>query len=178
MKRMFGYLLALLLVFLSSIFLLKTTAQAASKGESLLNKGDSIAVYIDAEDFDAIKASKAGAKVKIKVLDNVVRSGEKLINKGEPVYATLTKRSRGGGYGGGGNITLAIDSTHSSAKTKVPLKGQVTLKGKGAGFIKIFYYVPLFPIGWLFKGSDVEFPEGKNVFKPVVADDTPVYYER
>jgi hypothetical protein len=161
-----------------ALLLLKVTVQAApSKGESLLNKGDSIAVYVDAEDFDAIKAAKKGAIVKLKVLENVVRSGEKLINKGDAVFATVTGRSHGGMYGGAGNAKLTIDSTYSNAKTRVPLKGQVILAGKGKGILP--YIPPIILIGWLLKGGDIEPPEGgKNVYKPVVAEDTPVYYQR
>ena len=43
-----------------------------SVGESLLNKGDSISVYVDAEDFEAMKQSRAGQTVKLKILDNIV----------------------------------------------------------------------------------------------------------
>jgi hypothetical protein len=179
MKLILKHLIVAAIFVLCGILLFRGTVQAASKGESLLNKGDSISVYIDQEDFTAIKAAKSGDKVKIKILDNVTRSGEKLINKGQAVYATLTSRSGGRGWGRGGNMVLAIDSTYSSGKSKVPLKGRVTITGKGAGVMKIVSYVPpIIFFGWLIKGSDVEFPEGKNVFKPVVADDTPVYYER
>jgi hypothetical protein len=160
----------------SVFFLLQTTPLKASKGESLLNKGDSIAVFVDAEDFEAIKAAKKGAVVKLKVLENVVRSGEKLINKGDAVFATVTSRSHGGMYGGAGNAKLTIDSTHSNAKTKVPLRGQMILVGKGKGILP--YIPPIFLVGWLLKGGDIEFPEGKNVYKSVVTEDTPVYYQR
>jgi hypothetical protein len=163
---------------LAALLLLKVTAQAApSKGESLLNKGDSIAVYVDAEDFATIKAAKKGAIVKLKVLENVVRSGDKLINKGDAVFATVTGRSHGGMYGGAGNATLTIDSTHSNAKSKVPLRGSLSIKGKSST-PKTVISIVLFPIGWLIKGGDIEFPEGKNVYKPVVAEDTPVYFQR
>jgi hypothetical protein len=160
----------------SVFFLLQTTPLKASKGESLLNKGDSIAVFVDAEDFEAIKAAKKGAVVKLKVLENVVRSGDKLINKGDAVFATVTGRSHGGMYGGAGNAKLTIDSTHSNAKTKVPLRGQMILVGKGKGILP--YIPPIILVGWLLKGGDIEFPEGKNVYKPVVAEDTPVYFQR
>lgn len=173
MKAKIGYSV---LAVLALSLILSSSAVAASKGESLLNKGDSIGVYIDAEDFEALKAAKTGATVKIKVLDNIVRSGDKLINKSETVFATVTKRSRGGMYGSAGGATLTIDSTHSNAKTKVPLRGQVTLAGKGKGILP--YIPPIILVGWLFKGGDIEFPEGKNVFKPVVAEDTPVYFQR
>jgi hypothetical protein len=167
----------LMIAAVCSFLILKPASLLAAKGESLLNKGDSIAVYVDAEDFEAIKAAKAGATVKIKVLENIVRSGEKLVNKGEAVFATVTGRSHGGMYGGAGNAKLAIDSTHSNGKTKIPLRGSITIKGKSST-PKTVISVVLFPIGWLIKGGDIEFPEGKNVFKPVVADDTPVYYQR
>jgi hypothetical protein len=160
-----------------ALLLLRATAQAApSKGESLLNKGDTIAVYVDAEDFEVLKAAKAGSMVKLKVLQNIARSGDKLINKSETVFATVIKRSRGGMYGSAGGATLTIDSTHSSAKTRVPLKGQVVLAGKGKGILP--YIPPIILVGWLLKGGDIEFPEGKNVFKSVVVDDTPVYFQR
>ncbi len=163
---------------LSTLLLARMTAQAASRGESLLNKGDSIAVYMDAEDFEAIKAAGKGAVVKLKVLENVVRSGEKLVNKGDPVFATVTERSHGGMYGGAGKAILAIDSTHSNARSKVPLRGTVTIKGKSST-PKTVVSIVLFPIGWLIKGGDIEFPpEGKNTYKPVVTEDTPVYYQR
>jgi hypothetical protein len=162
---------------LAALLLLKVTAQAApSKGESLLNKGDSIAVYVDAEDFEVLKAAKAGAIVKLKVLDNIARSGDKLINKSETVFATVIKRSRGGMYGSAGGATLTIDSTHTNAKTKVPLRGQVIMAGKGKGILP--YIPPIILVGWLLKGGDIEFPEGKNVFKSVVTEDTPVYFQR
>jgi hypothetical protein len=161
-----------------ALLLLRVTVHAASsKGESLLNKGDSIAVYVDAEDFDAIKNAEKGAIVKLKVLENVVRSGDKLVNKGDAVFATVTGRSRGGMYGGAGNAKLTIDSTHSNAKSKVPLRGSLSIKGKSST-PKTIVSVVLFPIGWLIKGEDIEFPEGKNVYKPVVAEDTPVYFQR
>jgi len=161
-----------------ALLLPEVTAQAApSRGESLLNKGDSIAVYVDAEDFEAIKTAKKGAIVKLKVLENVVRSGEKLINKGDAVFATVTGRSHGGMYGGAGNAKLTIDSTHSNAKSKVPLRGSLSIKGKSST-PKTIISVVLFPIGWLIKGGDIEFPEGKNVYKSVVTEDTPVYYQR
>lgn len=160
-----------------ALLLLKVNAQAApSKGESLLNRGDSIAIYLDAEDFEAIKAAKKGAVVRLKVLENVVRSGEKLINKGDVVFATVTGRSQGGMYGSAGNAKLTIDSTHSNAKSKVPLKGQVVLAGKGKGILP--YIPPIILVGWLLKGGDIEFPEGENTYKPVVVEDTPVYYQR
>ena len=161
-----------------ALLLPEVTAQAApSRGESLLNKGDSIAVYVDAEDFEAIKTAKKGAIVKLKVLENVVRSGEKLINKGDAVFATVTGRSHGGMYGGAGNAKLTIDSTHSNAKSKVPLRGSLSIKGKSST-PKTIISVVLFPIGWLIKGGDIEFPEGKNVYKSAVTEDTPVYYQR
>jgi|GEM_PF-2090282 len=162
-----------------ALLLPKVAVQAApSKGESLLNKGDSIAVYIDAEDFEVIKAARKGAIVKLKVLENVARSGEKLINKGDAVFATVTGRSHGGMYGGAGNAKLTIDSTHSNAKSKVPLRGSLSIKGKSST-PKTIISIVLFPIGWLIKGGDIEPPEGgKNVYKPVVAEDTPVYYQR
>lgn len=172
MKIRIAYLAAAV----ACVLLLKTSVLLGSTGESLLNKGDSIAVYVDAEDFEAIKAAETGAKVKIKVLENVVRSGEKLVNKGETVYATVVGRSHGGMYGGAGSAKLVIDSTHSNAKSKIPLKGSITLSGKGKGVLP--YIPPIILVGWLLKGGDIEFPEGKNVFKPVVADDTPVYYQR
>ena len=172
MRAKVGYSVLAMLVM---VLILKSSA-SASKGESLFNKGDSIAVYIDAEDFEALKAANAGAVVKLKVLDNIVRSGDKLINKGQIVFATLKTRSRGSMYGGAGNATLAIDSTHTSAKSKVPLRGQISMTGKGKGILP--YIPPIILVGWLFKGGDIEFPEGKNVFKPVVAEDTPVYFQR
>jgi hypothetical protein len=175
MRIMTGYFVIALL---GALLLFVVAVQAApSKGESLLNKGDSISVFVDAEDFEAIKAAKKGAVVKLKVLENVVRSGEKLINKGDAVFATVTSRSHGGMYGGAGNAKLTIDSTHSNAKSKVPLRGSVLIKGKSST-PKTIVSVVLFPIGWLIKGGDVEFPEGKNVYKSVVTEDTPVYYQR
>ncbi len=148
-----------------------------SLGESLLNKGDSIAIYVDAEDFEAMKAARAGQTVKLKVLDNIVKFDKKLINKGQTVYASVIKRSRGGAYAGGGNLTLKFDSTFSSGKTMIPLRGSAQLKGKGGAGKKIISIV-LFPIGWLIKGSDIEFPQGANVWKPVVVDDTPLKYQK
>lgn len=175
MRIMIGYFA---IVLLGTLLLSAVAVKAApSKGESLLNKGDSIAVFVDAEDFEAIKAASKGAKVRLKVLENVVRSGEKLINKGDAVFATVTKRSSGGMYGGAGNATLTIDSTHSNAKSKIPLRGSVSIKGKSST-PKTIVSVVLFPIGWLIKGGDIEFPEGKNVYKSVVTEDTPVYYQR
>jgi hypothetical protein len=157
-------------------FLTTPTARAQQgKGESLLNKGDSIQVYVDAEDFEALKATKAGDKAKIKILANVERFGKKLIAKSEPVYVTITKRGKGGMYGGTGSLAFRVDSTRSTAKTMIPMKGAVTLKGKGNTVKKVVSIV-LFPIGWLIKGADVDFPEGKNVFKSVVTEDTPVDY--
>ena len=148
-----------------------------SVGESLLNKGDSIAVYVDAEDFEAMKASRSGQTVKLKVLENVMKFDKKLINKGQIVYASVIKRSKGGAYSGGGNLTIKFDSTKSSGKTTIPLRGTAQLKGKSGAGKKIISIV-LFPIGWLIKGGDIEFPEGKNVWKPVVVDDTPLKYQK
>jgi hypothetical protein len=148
-----------------------------SLGESLLNKGDSIAVYVDAEDFEAMKASRAGQTVKLKVLDNIAKFDKKLINKGETVYASVIKRSRGGAYAGGGSIALKFDSTSSSGKTMVPLRGSAVIKGKSGAGKKIISIV-LFPIGWLIKGGDIEFPQGANVWKPVVNDNTTLKYKK
>lgn len=152
----------------------KATAQQA-KGESILNKGDSIAVYVDAEDFDALKAAKKGDNAKIKILENFIANGKKLINKSAPVFCTVTQRSKGGMYGGAGKLEVRIDSTHSNAKTMIPLKGLIALKGKRST-PKTVISIVLFPVGWLIKGSDVEFPEGKNVFKAVFTGDTKVDY--
>ncbi|MGB5108025.1 MAG: hypothetical protein WBP29_13875 [Candidatus Zixiibacteriota bacterium] len=148
-----------------------------SVGESLLNKGDSIAVYVDAEDFEAMKAARSGQTVKLKVLENVMKFDKKLINKGQTVFASVIKRSRGGAYAGSGNMTIKFDSTFSSAKTMIPLRGSAQFKGKSGAGKKIISIV-LFPIGWLIKGGDIQFPEGKNVWKPVVVDDTPLKYQK
>ncbi len=150
---------------------------AQSTGESLLNKGDSISVYVDAEDFEAMKASRAGQTVKLKILDNIVKFDKKLINKGQTVYASVIKRGRGGAYAGAGNMTIKFDSTHSSGKSMVPLRGMAEFKGKSGAGKKIISIV-LFPIGWLIKGGDIEFPQGKNVWKPVVTEDTTVKYQK
>ena len=148
-----------------------------SLGESLLNKGDSISVYVDAEDFEAMKASRSGQTVKLKILDNIAKFDKKLINKGQTVYASVIKRGRGGAYAGKGHMTIKFDSTLSSGKTMVPLRGSAEFKGKSGAGKKIISIV-LFPIGWLIKGGDIEFPQGANVWKPVVADDTPVKYQK
>lgn len=154
-----------------------TSLRAQSVGEALLNKGDSIAIYVDAEDFEAMKSARVGQTVKLKVLENVVRFDKKLINKSQTVYASVTKRGRGGAYAGAGQIAMRFDSTHSSAKTMIPLRGSAQIKGKSGAGKKIVSIV-LFPIGWLIKGGDIEFPEGKNVYKPVVTDDTPLKYQK
>ena len=162
-----------------ALLLLRVTVQAApSKGESLLNKGDSIAVYVDAEDFDAIKAAKKGAIVKLKVLENVVRSGEKLINKGDrgicnchraqPRRDVRRRRQRQADH--------RFDPFQRQEQS-APQRSSLSIKGKSST-PKTIISVVLFPIGWLIKGGDIEFPEGKNVYKPVVAEDTPVYYQR
>lgn len=148
-----------------------------SLGESLLNKGDSISVYVDAEDFEAMKSSRAGQTVKLKILENTVKFDKKLINKGQTVYASVIKRGRGGAYAGGGHMTIKFDSTFSSGKTMIPLRGMAEFKGKSGAGKKIISIV-LFPIGWLIKGGDIEFPQGKNVWKPVVTDDTPLKYQK
>ncbi len=171
--------LGLTLVFTALILVLAAfspgpvLAQQAT-GESLLTGGDTIAVYVDVEDFEALKGKQVGGKVTIKVLDNVDRFGSTLITKFTPVYCTVTKRSRGGMYGSAGKMTLQIDSTHSTAGTNVPLKGEAQFKGKGK---KTMAFI-LFPFGWMIKGQDIQFPEGHNVFKPVVAQDTPLEYLR
>lgn len=152
-------------------------AGAQSLGESMLSKGDSIAVYVDAEDWEAMKSARAGQVVKLKVLDNIMKFDKKLINKGQTVFATMMKRSRGGAYAGGGKLALKIDSTHSTGKTVIPLRGSAEFKGKSGAGKKIISIV-LFPIGWLIKGGDVEFPEGKNVFKPVTLEDVPLKYQK
>jgi MinD superfamily P-loop ATPase len=59
----------------------------------------------------------------------------------------------------------------------IPLRGSAVFKGKGGTGKKIISIV-LFPIGWLIKGSDIEFPEGKNLFRPVIKDDTPLKYQK
>lgn len=148
-----------------------------STGEGLLNKGDSIGVYVDAEDFEAMKAARAGQTVKLKVLDNIVKFEKKLVNKGSTVFATVIKRSHGGAYAGGGNLTLKFDSTMSTGKSAIPLRGSAEFKGKSGTGKKIISFV-LFPIGWLIKGGDIEFPQGKNVWKPVVTEDTTVKYQK
>jgi len=152
-------------------------ADAQSLGESMLTKGDSIAVYVDAEDWEAMKVSREGQVVKMKVLENIVKFDKKLVNKGQSVYATVLKRSRGGAYAGSGKLVLKIDSTHSTGKTMIPLRGGAEFKGKSGADKKVISIV-LFPIGWLIKGGDVEFPEGKNVFKPVTVDDVPLKYQK
>lgn len=170
-------ILIIMAVMATIVALTGKTAYSQSVGESLLNKGDSISVYVDAEDFEAMKSSRAGQTVKLKILDNIVKFDKKLINKGQTVYASVVKRSRGGAYAGSGNMTITFDSTHSSGKTMIPLRGTAQFKGKSGAGKKIISIV-LFPIGWLIKGGDIEFPQGKNVWKPVVTDDTPLKYQK
>jgi hypothetical protein len=150
-------------------------AQQAT-GESLLTKGDTILVYVDQEDFEKIKASAPDDIVTMKILENVDRFGNTLITKFTPVYCTIDSRSGGGMYGKPGKMTVEIDSTHSTAGTMIPLKGEAQFKGKGKGVLP--YIPPIILFGWLIKGSDITFPEGDNVFKPVVEEDTPLEYLR
>jgi hypothetical protein len=175
MTKSLGLTLALLALVLGVTALHPTPVLAQqATGESLITGGDTIAVYVDAEDFEALKGKSVGAKVTLKVLDNVDRFGSTLITKYTPVYCTVTKRSRGGMYGSAGKMMLQIDSTHSTAGTNIPLKGEAQFKGKGKKTVAFI----LFPFGWLIKGKDIQFPEGHNVFKPVVTQDTPLEYLR
>jgi hypothetical protein len=164
--------------FLSLSYLLVSLAPGAraqqATGESVLLEGDSIDVYIDMEDFEILKSKQQGDMFEIKILSNVDRYGNTLIGKSTPVYGTVTGRSKGGIYGGAGKLTARIDSTHSTAGTLIPLRGELTLEGSGK---KTLAYI-LFPFGWLIKGNDIRFPEGANTFKPVVSGDTPLEYLR
>ncbi|MCK4857591.1 MAG: hypothetical protein KAT58_06470 [candidate division Zixibacteria bacterium] len=162
-------------VSLSLAFLISAPSQAQqAKGEHILMKGDSIHVYVDIEDFEVLRRGSVGVKSTIKVLERVDRHGKILIAAGTLVYCTIAERSRPGMYGGAGKMVISIDSTHSTAGTKIPLKGKATFKGKTKRTIAciLFFY------GWNIKGKDVIFPEGKNVFRPVVRQDTPLEYLR
>lgn len=150
-------------------------AQQAT-GESLLTKGDTILVYVDAEDFETLKGKKIDEIFTIKILDNVDRFGNTLITQFTPVFCTVESHKGGSSFGRGGKFTASIDSTHSTAGTLIPLKGQIVLKGKGKGILP--YIPPIILVGWLMKGSDIQIPEGENVFKPVVTNDTPLEYLR
>lgn len=159
--------------------LMAPSASAQAVGDALLNRGDSIAVYADSDDFAAMKNARPGQTVRLKVYENFEKFDRKIINRMAPVYASVVKRKKGGAYGSNGNLTIAFDSTHSSAGTKVPLRGVVELKGKG-GTMKKVVSIVLFPVGWLIKGNDIDSPQGDYVIKPkpTVTEDTPVQYQR
>jgi hypothetical protein len=154
----------------------KSVAQAT--GDALLNQGDSIPVYIDKDSFEALKKAMPGQTVTMKVLDNVMRFDQKLVNKQETVYATMIERRGGSSFGRNGKMTINFDSTHSSGGTLIPLRGVVQLKGQGGGIKRIISILPPWLQGFVLKGNDVSYPEGKNFFKPVVKEDTPVVYQK
>ncbi len=153
-------------------------AAAQATGDALLNQGDSIPVYLDQDDFTAMKSARPGQVVTLKVLENVMRFDQKLVNKREVVYATMIKRRGGSSFGRNGMMTINFDSTKSSGGTLIPLRGVVEFKGEGGGVKKIVSYIPPWLQGFILKGNDVKFPEGQNLFKPVVKEDTPVVYQK
>lgn len=155
-----------------------TESAAQATGDALLNQGDSIPVYLDQDDFQAMKQSLPGQTVTLKVLENVMRFDQKLVNKQEVVWATMIKRRGGSSFGRNGQMTISFDSTRSSGGTIIPLRGVVELKGEGGGVKKIISYIPPWLQGFILKGNDVKFPEGENTFKPVVKEDTPVVYQK
>jgi len=146
-----------------------------SLGDSMFQKGESFPVYMDIEDFEAMKTKKAGSHVTIKVLDHVDRYGDRLINKLTPVYCTVLKRKGPGSFGSGGQMKVQIDSTHSTGGDMVPLRGEFELKGGGKIWPKILFFV-----GWAVHGSDIKFPEKESdrTYNVVVTEDTPVRYVR
>jgi len=175
MKTMRRSILMLHLV--AMLFLLTATPVSAqqSLGDSMFQKGESFKVYMDIEDFEAMKNARPGADATLKVLEHVDRYGDRLINKLTPVYCTVIQRKGPGSFGGGGKLVVQIDSTHSTGGDMVPLRGQFELKGGGKFWPKILFFV-----GWAVKGSDVKFPEQETdrTWDVVVTEDTPVKYVR
>jgi hypothetical protein len=150
------------------------SAQAQqSVGDAIMEKGDSIDIYMSVEDFESIKSKSAGAQVTLKMLENEERRGKVLITKQTPVYCTVIERKKPGSFGSAGKLRMQVDSTHSTAGTVIPLDGEIELKGS-----KKTWAVIVFFIGWAVKGGDIEFPEGENTYKPVVAEETTLQYLR
>ena len=174
--KLSGILAVMLVAALIGFSAPQSVAQAT--GDALLNQGDSIPVYIDKDSFEAMKKARPGQTVTFKVVENVMRFDQKLVNKEETVWGTMFQRRGGSSFGRNGKMVINFDSTKSSGGTTIPLRGVVQLKGEGGGVKKIISYIPPWIQGFILKGSDVKFPEGENVFKPTVKEDPPVVYQK
>jgi hypothetical protein len=106
------------------------------------------------------KKNKDGDAVRFKVREGVQVYGVEIIPAGSPVLGHVVKVGHSSFAGHSGKLGLSIDYAMSPNGTKIPLRGEATLKGGSNGAVTAAATVYWGPPALLMRGWDAEIHKG------------------
>lgn len=109
------------------------------------------------------KTAAEGDRISLKVDEDVVVGGVKVITRGTAVRGVVASVEKAGRMGKGGKLNLRIESTVAVDGQRVPLRATKAKEGDDKTGSTVALTVIFGPIGLLKKGKDASYPEGTRV---------------
>jgi hypothetical protein len=124
---------------------------------------DSTEIFLSTIDELSSKTARTGDLVDLRVDEDVIVEGKKVILAGTRARAEITDARKSGFAGKSGRLTLKILSTTAVDGSKVPLLSSRGSQGGGNLGASVAVAVLVSPLGLLIKGHSANIPAGTKV---------------